>query len=73
MLLFPFLKIAIYLALGVLVVVMISRVISYILSVEELAKKKSMGVIIRTVVGMLIIIASKQIVEAVYGKQETVF
>lgn len=51
---------------------MIARVISYILSTDEAAKKKSIGVVIWTAVGMLFIIASKQIVEAIYGKQEQV-
>lgn len=69
---FPFIKIAIYLALWILVVLMIARVISYILSTDEAAKKKSIGVVIWTAVGMFFIIASKQIVEAIYGKQEQV-
>ncbi len=51
---------------------MIARVISYILSTDEAAKKKSIGVVIWTAVGMFFIIASKQIVEAIYGKQEQV-
>lgn len=69
---FPFLKLAIYLALGVLVVIMMTRVFTYITSQEEDVKKKALGVITRTTVGMLIISGAKQIVEAIYGKQKEV-
>lgn len=69
---FPFIKIAIYLSLGVLVILMMVRVFTYITAQDDSTKKKAMGVITWTTVGMLFITAAKQIVEAVYGKQETV-
>ena len=69
---FPFIKIAIYLSLGVLVILMMVRVFSYITAQDDSTKKKAIGVITRTTVGMIFITAAKQIVEAVYGKQETV-
>ena len=69
---FPFIKIAIYLSLWILVVIMMIRVFTYITSTDEWTKKKSLGVILRTTVWMLIISWAKQVVEAVYWKQNEV-
>lgn len=69
---FPFIKIATYLSLGILVILMMMRVLRYITAQDDGVKKKAMGVITRTTVGMIFITAAKQIVEAVYGKQEEV-
>ena len=69
---FPFIKIAIYLSLWILVVIMMIRVFTYITSTDEWTKKKSLGVILRTTVWMLIISWAKQVVEAVYWKQNDV-
>lgn len=63
---YPFLKIAIYLSLGILVVLMIVRVFTYITAQDDSTKKKSMWVIAWTTIGMLLITWAKQIVEAVY-------
>ena len=71
-LLFPFLKIAIFLALGVLFVILVSRVITFIFGTDDDAKKKAGTIIWRNSIGMLVIIWAKQIVEAVYGKQTEV-
>ena len=49
-----------------------SRVFTYITSQDEGVKKKAIGVISWTTIGIVIISAAKQIVEAVYGKQEQV-
>lgn len=70
--LYPFLKLAIYFSLGVLVIIMMSRVFTYITSQDDGVKKKALGVVTWSTVGMLIITGAKQIVEAVYGKQDTV-
>lgn len=69
---FPFIKIAVYLSLGFLVIMMMVRVFTYITAQDDSTKKKALGVISWTTIGMLFIIAAKQIVEAVYGKQEKV-
>ena len=69
---FPFIKIAVYLSLGFLVILMMTRVFAYITAQDDGTKKKAIGVITWTTVGMLFIIAAKQIVEAVYGKQDAV-
>jgi len=47
-------------------------VFTYITSQDEGVKKKAIGVISWTTIGIVIISAAKQIVEAVYGKQEQV-
>lgn len=72
MMVYPFLKIAIYFSLGILVIIMMSRVFTYITSQDDKVKTKATGVITWSVVGMLIITGAKQIVEAIYGKQEAV-
>ena len=72
MMVYPFLKIAIYFSLAILVLVMMSRVFTYITSQDDKVRTKATGVITWSVVGMLIITWAKQIVEAIYGKQEHV-
>jgi hypothetical protein len=69
---YPFIKIAIYLSLWILVILMMFRVFTYITSQDESTKKKSMMVIVWTTIGMLIISWAKQIVEAVYWNQTSV-
>lgn len=69
---FPFIKIAMYLSLWFLVIVMMMRVFTYITSQDEGTKKKSLGVIARTTIGMIFIIWAKQIVEAIYWQQKEV-
>jgi len=69
---FPFIKMAIYLVLGVMFVILVARVFTFIFSGDDTAKKKAQTIIIWNVIGMLIIIGSKQIVEAVYGRKEEV-
>lgn len=70
--LFPFLKIAIYLSLWVLFVILASRVFTFIFAKDEDTKKKAWTIIWRNILWMLVIIGSKQIVEAIYGKRDAV-
>ena len=51
---------------------MMMRVFTYITSQDEGTKKKSLGVIARTTIGMIFIIWAKQIVEAIYWQQKEV-
>lgn len=53
-------------------IIMMTRVFTYITSQDDKVRTKATGVITRSVVGMLIITGAKQIVEAIYGKQEAV-
>ncbi len=70
--LFPFIKIGIYLSLGVLFVMLASRVIGFVFGSDDDTKKKAGTIITWNVLGMLIIIWAKQVVEFVYGKQADV-
>jgi len=68
----PFLKIAAYLASGALFFIMAIRVFSFLTSQDEAVKKKATGLIIRSVIGIIVILAATQVVEAVFGKRADV-
>lgn len=70
--LFPFIKLAIYLVLWAMFVILVSRVITFLFGSDSDAIKKSGTLIWRNVIAMIIIIWAKQIVEAIYGKQADV-
>lgn len=72
MMVYPFLKLAIYFSLGILVLIMMARVFTYITAQDDSVRKKATGVITWSAVGMIIITGAKQIVEAIYGTQEKV-
>ena len=65
---YPFIKFAIYLVLGAMFVILLTRVMSFLFWTDTEAKKKAGTLIGRNIIGMLVIIGAKQIVEAVYGK-----
>lgn len=69
---FPFIKLAMYLALGVLFIILASRALTFVFGSDEDAKKKAGTIIARNVLGMLVIIWAKQVVEFIYGKQADV-
>lgn len=69
---FPFIKLAIYLALGVLFVLLASRALTFVFGTDEDAKKKAGTIIAWNVLGMFIIIWAKQVIEFIYGKQQDV-
>lgn len=71
-LMYPFIKVALYLVIWVLFFMMAAKVITFVISTDEAAKKKAWWIIIWCVVGILIIMWSKQIVEAVMGSQDEV-
>ena len=70
--LFPFIKFAIYLVLGAMFIILISRVITFLFGSDTDAQKKAGTLIGRNVISMLVIIWAKQIVEVIYGKQNQV-
>lgn len=70
--LYPFVKIALYFVVWFLFFMMVGKVISYLTSTDDSVKKKAWWVIIWCVVGILIVMWSKQIVEAVMWKQDAV-
>ena len=67
--LYPFIKFAIYLVLGAMFVILVSRVITFLFGSDADAQKKAGTLIGWNIISMLIIIGAKQIVEAIYGKQ----
>ena len=69
---YPFIKFAIYLVLGAMFVILLTRVMSFLFGSDTDAKKKAWTLIGRNIIGMLVIIWAKQIVEAVYGKYTAV-
>lgn len=70
--LFPFIKLAIYLVLGAMFVLLISRVITFLFGSDTDAQKKAGTLIGWNVISMLVIIWAKQIVEVIYGKQDQI-
>lgn len=71
-LVFPFIKIALYLVVGFLFFVTVAKTITYATSTDESAKKKAWWVIIWCAVWVLIVLWAKQLVEAIMGEQSTV-
>lgn len=69
---FPFIKIAMYLALGVLFIIVVARVLTYLTSPSEDVQKQAATLITWNVIGILIILWAKQIVELILGKQADV-
>jgi len=70
--LFPFIKLAIYLVLWAMFVILVSRVITFLFGSDADAQKKAGTLIWWNVISMLVIIWAKQIVETIYGKQDQV-
>ncbi len=69
---FPFIKIAMYLAMWVLFIIVALRVLSYLTSPSEEVRKQAITLIAWNVIGILVILGSKQIVELIYGQQADV-
>lgn len=69
---FPFIKLAIYLSVGILFFILAARVFTFLTSSDEWVRKKAWGMIARTVIWILIILAAKQVVEAIFGAREKV-
>ncbi len=69
---YPFIKFAIYLVLGAMFVILVTRVITFLFGTDADAVKKAGTLIWWNVISMLIIIWAKQIVQAIYGKQADV-
>lgn len=71
-LVYPFIKVALYFVIGILFFMMAWKVVGFMVSTDDTAKKKAGGVIIRSIVWILIIMWAKQLVEAVMWQQSTV-
>ncbi len=69
LILYPLLKIALYIMMSILFLILLIRVFSFVTSDTEEIRKKSMQIIISTTLWLFIMISSKQLVEWVYGKE----
>lgn len=72
LILYPLLKIAFYVMMSILFVLLLIRVFSFVTSTAEEVRKKSMQIIISTTIGLFVIISAKQLVEWVYGKESLI-
>lgn len=70
--LYPFIKFILYLVIWVLFFMMAAKVVSYVTATDDSVKKKAWWVIIRSVIGILIVMWAKQLVESVMWKQNIV-
>ena len=71
-LMFPFIKVALYLVAWALFFIMAAKVITFVISTDDTAKKKAWWIILWCVIWIFIVMWSKQLVEAVMWKQEVV-
>ena len=69
---YPFIKIVLYLALWILFLALAGKTLWFITQSDWSGQKKAITMIARSAISMLIIIWAKQLVEAVYGKQDNV-
>jgi len=71
-LMYPFIKVALYLVIWVLFIMMAIKVISFIISTDETAKKKAWWMILWCAIWILIVMGSKQMVEGIMWKEADV-
>lgn len=69
---YPLIKLWMFIILWILFVILLSRVFTFIFSTEDEARKKATTIIIRNTIGILVIIGSQSIVEAIYWQREEV-
>ena len=69
---YPFIKIALYFVIWIVFFIMVGKVIGFVTATDDKAKSKAAWIIIRCVIWILMIMWSKQIVEAVMWNQEDV-
>lgn len=69
---YPFIKVALYFVIWILFFIMVGKVVWFVTATDDSAKKKAGWIIIWCVVWILIVMWSKQIVEAVMWSQNSV-
>ena len=70
--LYPFVKLLLYLVVWVLFFMMLAKVIKFATSTDDSARKKALGIILWSVIWIFVVMWSKQIVEAVMWNQDKV-
>lgn len=68
----PLLKIGFYIMMGILFIILLIRVFSFVTADSEEIQEKSQQIILSTTIGLFIMIGAKQLVEGVYGKEELI-
>lgn len=71
-LMYPFIKVALYLVIWVLFIMMAIKVVNFVISTDDAAKKKAWWIILRCAIWILIVMWSKQMVEGIMWRQEKV-
>jgi hypothetical protein len=71
-LIMPFINVFMYAVIGTLFVILLVHVMRFITSSEEDVATKAKSIMISNVVGIIVILLAKTMVEIIYGKQETV-
>ena len=66
---YPILKLFIYIVLGVLFIMLISRVFTYLSATQEEVINKTRTTLVGIVVWMIVILWSNEVVEFIYGKE----
>lgn len=69
---YPFLKVAFYIILGIMFILLVTTLLKYLFSTDDKIKKSAGTIITWNFIALFIIIGAKQIIEAVYGKQEQI-
>ena len=69
---YPFIKVALYLVVWVLFIMMAIKVVNFVISTDEAAKKKAWWIILWCAIWILIVMWSKQMVESIMWTQEKV-
>jgi len=72
LIIFPFLKMIMFIVLGVLFLILILHMFRFLMNPDDKVKEHAKTIIIRNAIGILTIIFAKAVVETVYGKQQDV-
>ena len=69
---YPFVRIVIFVAMGILFIIALINAFKYLFSADEAYQKKSFFTLIYSAVGIVVIILAKSIIEIVYGRYQDV-
>lgn len=69
---YPFLQIFMYVVVGTLFVILLIHMIRFITSADEKMATNSKNIIVNNIIGIIVIMLSKEIVQTVYGKQDSI-
>lgn len=69
---YPFLKLFLYIVVGVLFLTLMSRVFFFLSSSSEEVQTKSKNIIVASVTWILVILASNELIEFVYGSEQQI-